>query len=148
MRPRFRHRTMLAWCACLAATIAPHPAGAEEASAVEVVKALFAAFNDHAPERMAELVSEDFEIFYVAGSETSLGLRGPEALHQEMTGYFGNYPTVHSEAEIAAVSGSYVACREDVSWQHEGQERSQHSLAVYEVRDGKIRRTWYYPAER
>ncbi|MCP5117066.1 MAG: nuclear transport factor 2 family protein [bacterium] len=148
MNRRYSSLLKLALCAVLATTTGVAPAWAEEPSAAEVVKALLAAFNDHSPERMAELVSEDFELFYVAESETTLGLRGPEALQTEMRGYFGNLPTVRSEAEISVASGSYVAFKETVSWQHEGEERSQLSLVVYQVRDGKIRRAWYYPAER
>lgn len=124
------------------------PASAEDRTPTEVVEALFAAFNDHDPERMAELVTEDFELYYMADGKAVLGVEGPEALRQEMTGYFGGLPTVRSVAETSMVSGSYVACKETVSWRHEDEERSQFSLAVYEVRDGKIRRTWYYPAER
>ena len=46
------------------------------------------------------------------------------------------------------MSGSFVAIREHVRWQTETGEKSQAALAVYEVRDGKIRRVWYYPAEK
>lgn len=38
--------------------------------------------------------------------------------------------------------------REIASWEQGGQTRSQASLAVYHVADGKVASVWYYPAER
>ena len=96
---------------------------------------------------MAALVSDDFELYYVSGGDTTLGLRGPEALRAEMTEYFRGLPDVRSEALDTLVSGSFVAFRERVRWPGNGAEKTQSSLAVYEVREGSIRRVWYYPAE-
>lgn len=127
-------------------------AGAKERPAgdapTQVVQRLFAAFNAHSPERMAELVTEDFELYYMTDGKAVLGTQGPDALRKEMAGYFASLPTVRSKAERGTVSGSYLSFRETVSWEHEGKTRTQFSLAVYEVRDGRIRRVWYYPAER
>ena len=147
LRSPLRLSKPASWTILLALAVT-FPASAQEPGAVEVVEALFAAFNDHDAEAMSKVVSEDFELYYVTEGEAVLGTEGPEALRAEMTDYFASLPTVRSEAEFGTVSGSYVACKETVRWRQEGQDRSQFSLAVYEVRDGKIRRTWYYPAER
>ena len=44
--------------------------------------------------------------------------------------------------------GPYVAIRERVSWTAKSGRRTQTALGVYEVRDGRVRRVWYYPAVR
>ena len=50
--------------------------------------------------------------------------------------------------EDSLVSGRFVTVRERASWTSEsGEERSQASVAVYEIRDGLVARVWYYPAE-
>ena len=56
--------------------------GAEQPSEVEVVRALFAAFNDHDAERMAKLVSEDFELYYMTDGKAELGNPGPRVSAQ------------------------------------------------------------------
>ncbi len=53
-----------------------------------------------------------------------------------------------SEIEAALLSGSFVAVRERAFWQGKDGEKSQFSLAVYEVRNEKIVRVWYFPAEK
>ncbi len=43
------------------------------------------------------------------------------------------------------MSKTVVSAVETAHWQSKGQERSQASLSVYEIIDGKVRRVWYYP---
>ena len=65
-----------------------------------------------------------------------------------MTSYFESTPSARSIIEDSMVSGRYVTVRERASWKTgSGEERSQASVAVYEIRDGLIARVWYYPAE-
>ena len=70
------------------------PASAEEPAAVEVVKALFTAFNEHDPDGMAKVVSDDFELYYMTDGKAELGTQGPESLRAEMADYFEGLPTV------------------------------------------------------
>ena len=110
-------------------------------TALAVATALVDAFNDHDPVAMARLVTKDFELYYfdehgVAGR----ALQGPEALMAEMKGYFAARPSVRAEI-VGAVDGPvFVSFREQIVG-------GQSALAVYEVRNGLIRRVWYYPAE-
>ena len=65
-----------------------------------------------------------------------------------MTSYFDGIPSARSALEESMVSGRFVTVRERASWQDKnGEERSQVSVAVYETRDGRVARVWYYPAE-
>jgi hypothetical protein len=63
-----------------------------------------------------------------------------------MAGYFASVRDVASVIEHTTVTGPYVAFRERVSWTGKSGRRSQAALGVYEVRDGLVKRVWYYPA--
>jgi len=95
---------------------------------------------------MAALVHEDFEYLGVDGSKVSVDAVGREALKQSMVGYFASVRDVESVIEHTTVTGPYVAFRERVSWTGKSGRRSQAALGVYEVRDGLVKRVWYYPA--
>jgi hypothetical protein len=108
---------------------------------------LLEAFNRHDPAAMAALVTDDFELYYVTDGKSELSATGPDDLRTQMTDYFRSRPTVRSEVEGSIDGPRFVAFRERAGSRQGDRERSQSSLAVYEVVDGKIARAWYYPAE-
>lgn len=111
------------------------------AEPLEVAEALVGAFNRHDPAAMAALVAPDFELYYVDDAgKAALALSGPESLKKEMTGYFAALPEVRSKIVDSVGGERFVAFREQIVG-------GASSLAVYEVREGLIRRVWYYPAE-
>lgn len=113
----------------------------DSTSAFAVAEALVDAFNQHDPEAMAALVTQDFELFYVDDNGvTGLALQGSEQLATEMTAYFATNSLVQSTIADAVDGPAYVSFREQIVG-------GQSSLAVYEVRGGLIKRVWYYPAE-
>ena len=135
------------WMALLGALIAGGPAAAEP-SALATAERLLAAFNQHDPDAMAALVSEDFELYYVSEGKSELGAQGREDLRIQMVGYFAERPTVRSEIEDRIDGPRFASFRERAGSLHaDGSHRSASSLAVYEVVDGLIIRVWYYPAE-
>ena len=135
------NRVVAAVALCGVAWFAYASTRAEGGSAMKAAHALVEAFNEHDAAAMAALVSEDFELYYVDDKGASeLAVTGPEQLQQSMTGYFKHQPKVRSEV-VASVDGPvYVSFREQIVG-------GQSSLAVYEVRDEKIKRVWYFPAE-
>lgn len=124
----------------------PGPAELGQASdAAGTVERLIAAFNRADAEAMAALVSADLELFYVGGDGRAvIGAQGRESFLEQMEQYFAAYPGVRSEAENLIPGPAFVAYRERIV---EGPGAGQSSIAVYEVRDGTVRRAWYYPAE-
>ena len=119
---------------------------AEVVGPLAVVRGHVDAFNRHDAEDLLSWVSPAVEWVNVQGSIMSVEVRGREMLRDYMATYFEAQPTVRSEIEEAVVTGDYVAVRERASWTGpDGEERSQASLAVYNVRDGLIQRAWYYP---
>jgi hypothetical protein len=119
-----------------------------KSSGLEIVQQFVATFNDHDVDAMMNLVTEDVEWFNINGSKMSVETSGVAALRKGMTGYFVGVPTVRSHVVKSMVSGSFVTIQERVSWTQAEKQRSQASLAVYELRGGLIRRVWYYPAEK
>ena len=112
-----------------------------EPTSLAAAQALMDAFNEHDAEAMAALVTSDFELYYFGeDGVASLSTQGPEQLRADMVSYFARRPSVRSTI-VGAIDGPvFVSFREQIVG-------GQSSLAVYEVRDGLIRRVWYYPAE-
>ena len=110
-------------------------------TALAAAEELFDAFNRHDGEAMASVVTSDFELYYVdEKGVASLDTVGPEQLSANMARYFASRPSVRSTI-VGAIDGPvFVSLREQIVG-------GQSSLAVYEVRDGLIRRVWYFPAE-
>ena len=107
------------------------------------------AFNRHDVEAMTAEVDPAFEWFMVDGEKVTVETRGVDALRDSMRGYFEGLPSARSKVEDVMVSGAYVTLRERASWTSKsGEQKSQSALAVYELREGKLRRAWYFPAER
>ncbi len=118
-------------------TEAQTPSGGARA----VAEALVNAFNEHDAAAMAQLVTPDFELFYISDTgEAERALRGPRELVVEMESYFATQPDVRSTITDFVDGPVYVSFREQIVG-------GDSSLAVYEVREGLIRRVWYYPAE-
>lgn len=145
--PGARYVRMVVFVLCLvtapifAAETATTTTATEAITPRVVVNQLIEAFNAHDPAAMAALVSEDFELYYfdehgVAG----LAIEGPEQLKAEMISYFAMRPDVQSEIAAVVDGPVFIAYREQIVG-------GNSSLAVYEVRNLKVRRTWYYPEE-
>ena len=96
---------------------------------------------------MAALVHEDFELFYVVDGVATLGTSGPAQLEEQMAAYFEAHGDVRSELTTTVDGPRFASLRERVRWQHSGQERTQSSIAVYEIDGDSIRRVWYYGSE-
>jgi uncharacterized protein (TIGR02246 family) len=112
------------------------------------VRDFVAAFNARELERMLGLATDDVEWVNVDGAKVSVEAAGKDALRQSMAAYFKSCQTCRSSIEIKAVTSNRVAAIESATWTVAGAERSQRSLSVYEFQDGRIRRVYYFPAER
>ena len=115
---------------------------------LEVVDALMRAFNEHDVDAMLTHVTDDVEWLSVQGAALAVEASGKSALREGMASYFENIPSARSTVEDSILSGRLVTVRERASWTNKsGEDRSQTSIAVYEIHDGLIARVWYYPAE-
>jgi len=113
------------------------PASAELAC----VRSSVEAFNKHDAAALTALYAADLKWWSVSDKGLSLEVDGAAAARDWLAGYFKEYPDVRSEILELSQSGPFVSFREQVTWKG----GSQTSHAVYEVRDGRIVRVWYYP---
>lgn len=114
----------------------------------EVVRAHIEAFNRHDVNALVERVSPDFVWYNVDSDETSVEVKGRDALRESLTKYFKSTAAVRSEVDSVTATGPFVSFRERVFWTNAKGEQSQQALGVYEIRDGLITRAWYYPAAK
>ncbi len=115
---------------------------------MSTISKLQKAFNEHDVNAMAANVTNDIKWLSIVGDSLVIEASGREALKEGMQSYFKAIPSTRSEIEAALLSGSFVAVRERAFWKGKDGEQSQFSLAVYEMRNEKIVRVWYFPAEK
>ena len=124
------------------------PPSAAAGNAESVVKAFVAAYNRHDVPAMLEFVDTGFVWLNLVGDSVQVETRGRDALKGGMESYFRSFPTAQSTLESISSLGPWVSVRERAHWRTAAGERSQAAMSVYEVREGRLRRVWYYPAVR
>ena len=137
---------LLAAAACSPdAERAAPPAATSDAE--RVVTELMAAFNAHDPDRMREYWHGDVAWFEISGDQSSAVTTSASQLHTELVAYFDAYPTVSSSLENISVNGNYLTAIERPVWEQDGERKSQASIVIYEIIDGKVKRFWYFPPQ-
>ena len=118
-------------------------------SSEEQVRAFVEAFNTRNIDGMLALAVEGIQWLSVDGQKIATETEGKEALKASMTKYFQQCPTCRSELVWIKTVGSRVTAQERARWTNKaGAEVSQTGLSVYEFKDGRIARVYYFPAER
>ena len=121
-----------------------HATYAQEA--VATVKGFVAAFNEKDIDGMLKLAATDIQWMSVSGQTITSEAATQEALKTAMSGYFASVPSARSEIRAIHQSASFVFALEEASWTSNEVEKSQCSMAVYELVEGKIKHVWYFPA--
>jgi ketosteroid isomerase-like protein len=114
---------------------------------VQVVRQFTEAFNNHDVDAMLEFAHPDIEWGSVQGDTLSMEAAGHAELRQGMDSYFSALPSVRSSIESVMPGERFTGVRERASWESDGESKSQSSIAVYEIEDGRILRVTYFPAE-
>jgi hypothetical protein len=142
-------RTSIVTCAVLLAASGAWCSQAEEPPDREAtVRAFVAAFNAHDVEQMIAYVVDDVEWLSIDGRRVVVEAEGKSALKQGMTEYFASCPTCRSELVSVIAAGSRVATLERPTWESRDGPQSQQALAVYEFRESRISRVYYFPSEK
>ena len=132
--------------AALVALFAVTGGAAEEATEEATVRAYVAAYNAHDIDGVVKLLHPEFVWLNVDGEAVAVEARGRDAVRTSLAGYFKSLPSARSEIETLSTLGPWVTVRERAHWQGKDGPRSQAAMSVYEVRDGLLRRVWYYPS--
>jgi hypothetical protein len=114
----------------------------------QVVAAYFKAYNAHDLDTVMSFIDPQIVWYTVTPDNTVVEVDGVTALRDGLVKYFKALPSSRSEGEVLGENGPWVSVRETAKWQSAPGPRAQTSLSVYELRNGKIRRVWYYPAVR
>ena len=135
---------MLAACAPDAERTKPAQAVGDK---VELVNGLMAAFNGHDAAAMRDYWHDDVAWIEITGNQSSVVTASANQLHNELISYFEAFPTVSSSLAKISVNGNYVTAVETPVWEQDGERKSQSSVVVYEITDGRVKRFWYYPPQ-
>ena len=111
------------------------------------VREFVAAFNARNIDAMLDAVDENVQWLSVDGAKIAVEAEGKKALRQSMESYFRGCPSCKSNLEWIQTAGIRVTALERASWSGKSGPKSQKSLSVYEFRDGKIVRVYYFPAD-
>lgn len=112
----------------------------------ETIEKFVAAFNHHDPQAMVDLCHDEVVWFSVVAEKMAPEAKGKQALLEGMQSYFKAVPSVKSVLMSLYPAGPFFHGVERASWEKDGKRVQQCSLTVYEMRDGKIQRVWYFPA--
>lgn len=128
---------------CLVCFVVPLAASPE----IDVVQKQLAAFNRHAAEEVVACYAEDIKWRSIGDDSMTVEGADRASILEWLRGYFKSLPSVKSELFDVSQNGPYVVFREHAMWKaRDGSDRSQTAIGVFEVRDGLVKRAWYFPA--
>ena len=116
------------------------------ADQTEIIKRFVNAFNDKDVTTMLDLAAQDMKWMSVSGNTLSTDTSSHADLEKAMKSYFEAVPSAKSRLLHLNHSGNFVYALEQASWLSKGVEKSQCSMALYQLENGKIKHVWYYPA--
>lgn len=114
-----------------------------------LLRAYLDAVNRMDAPAVAALCAEDFVWYGIDGDKLAPEVLGRAALHEWLTGYFRSIPSAQTEFLALEQTGPFLTVRERATWENKAGARvSQQAIGVYEIRDGLLRRAWYFPASK
>lgn len=122
------------------------PAAGHRATGLETVHKLFAAFNRQDAQAVGQLLAPEAQWLSVSAKGIDVAADGRAAVIASLRDYFASGINPVSTIETAFVNGPYVVLRERAAYDGKQGRLAQTAVAVYEVRDGRVLRVWYYPA--
>ena len=130
----------------LALLLASHTTFAEKNT--EILERYIKAFNEKDLGTMIDLSAPDMRWMSVSGQNISVETSSHAELRKAMTSYFESTPSARSSVRSIRESGSFVYTVKEAFWSLNGVEKSQCSLAVYELKHQKISNVWYFPEHK
>lgn len=104
-----------------------------------VVQAQMDAFNAHDVEAFLSTFAPDVKVYKFPDSLVNEGVDSLRAVYEAA---FANHPDVHAALTHRIVQGSIVIDHESVTGMTT-HDKAQSTIAIYEVRDGRIATFWF-----
>lgn len=105
------------------------------------------AFNRKDVEAMVADLTEDYSWYRVTPEGPVKAASGRNEVAERMGTFFKNVPYLGSTIDRSMVIGNYIVAEEKDSFQTPDGPKTQVTLGVYEVVDGKIKRAWAFPVK-
>ena len=117
---------------------------AQQKKEIAILNNQIKAFNDRDIDLLVENIDENFEWFFITSDTMWVEVSGREQFRNGMESYFNSIPTVRSEISDLAIVGDRISFKETVYWENKKEKFSQEALGVYQIKNSKIFRAWYY----
>lgn len=118
---------------------------AQDKMILDVFENQVLAFNEGDIDQLVDNVSEKFKYFYITSNELILEVEGKVPFRESMESYFSSGRKVTSTIKFYTIVGNRISFKEEVSHLNsEGKRIYSSALGVYEIKDGKITRSWYF----
>jgi hypothetical protein len=105
------------------------------------------AFNRKDVDAMVADLADDYTWFQVTDQGAVPSASGKADVAARMAAFFKAMPYLGSEIDRAMVVGNYIVAEEKDSFQTPAGAKTQITLGVYEVVDGKFKRAWAFPVK-
>ncbi len=103
------------------------------------------AFNQQDVDRLVDNVTADFKWFYITSDALLPELQGKEKFRASMVDYYKSFANIKSSILNYTTDGNRISFQEKVEYTDEqGNRKSSTAMGIYEIRDGKIARCWYF----
>lgn len=103
------------------------------------------AFNKGDVERLVNNVSEDFKWYSLTSDTLIIEVTGKHNFKKSMENYFRSGRKVTSTIDSYSIDGDRISFREVVSHKNKsGEKVSSSAMGIYEIKEGKITRAWYF----
>ena len=113
---------------------------------IKMLQDQFDAYNQRDIDRMVNNVTDDFRWYSLTADELLIETSGKANFKKSMQDYYRSRPNkIHSVIESYTIDGNRISFKEVVSHQNkQGKTVSSSAMGIYEFKDGKIYRAWYF----
>ncbi|MGJ8662208.1 MAG: nuclear transport factor 2 family protein [Marinicella sp.] len=112
---------------------------------VNIAEQFVAAYNQHDPDKMLQWVHPDVSYMYVSKDQIYTETSGKVALTDFLGPFFKDKPHAQSQLLGSHQQGPFIHQVEKALWDDKnGQQQSQCSLSVYEIKEELIINIWYF----
>nr|WP_281347653.1 nuclear transport factor 2 family protein [Marinicella rhabdoformis] len=113
----------------------------------DVAQRFVSAYNAHDIPAMMALVHDDIKYMFISGDQIHTETNGKDHLNRYLVPFFENKPNAKSRIRSSQKSGGFIQLLEEAVFvDDEGNDRSQCSFSMYQLKNDVIINVWYFDA--